>query len=130
MAKKILSIDIREDVVCAVMLSVSSKTSTVVGCGISVVAGDTFSQSVEEVLKQVKYNGEQCRVSFGAEHFFFRNLTFPFTDKRKIDKILPIELEDQVPVDLENTIVDSLVTGEKGSTAAVVAAMIDRAMPA
>lgn len=126
MAKKILSIDIREDVVCAVMLSVSSKTSTVVGCGISVVAGDTFSQSVEEVLKQVKYNGEQCRVSFGAEHFFFRNLTFPFTDKRKIDKILPIELEDQVPVDLENTIVDSLVTGEKGSTAAVVAAMIDR----
>lgn len=126
MAKKLLSIDIREDVVCAVMLSTSGKTSTVVGCGISVPDGGLFTQAVEAVLQQVKYKGEPCRVSFGAENFFFRNLTFPFTDKRKIDKILPIELEDQVLVDMEDIITDSLVTGEKGSTAAVVAAMVDR----
>jgi general secretion pathway protein L len=126
MAKKLLSIDIREDVVCAVMLSTSGKISTVVGCGISVHDGNPFPQAVEAVLQQVKYKGEPCRVSLGAENFFFRNLTFPFTDKRKIDKILPIELEDQILVDMEDVIADSLVTGEKGSTAAVVAAMVDR----
>jgi general secretion pathway protein L len=126
MAKKLLSIDIREDYICAVMLAVSGKTSTVVGCGISVLDGNSFTQAVEAVLQQVKFKGEPCRVSFGAENFFFRNLTFPFTDKRKIDKILPIELEDQVLVEMDEVIADSLVTGEKGSTAAVVAAMIDR----
>ena len=126
MAKKLLSIDIREDIVCAVMVSTSGKTSTVVGCGIAVPDGNPFPQAVEAVLQQVKYKGEPCRVSFGAENFFFRNLTFPFTDKRKIDKILPIELEDQILVDMEDVIADSLVTGEKGSTAAVVAAMVDR----
>ncbi|MDJ0623112.1 MAG: GspL/Epsl periplasmic domain-containing protein [Desulfocapsaceae bacterium] len=126
MAQRLLSLDIRAEVVCAVMLSRSKKPPTVVGCGISVPVGDNIVQALEEVLQQVKYNGEPCRVSFGAEHFYFRNLTFPFSDKRKIDKILTIELEDQVLVDMDKVIADSLVTGQKEDSAAVVAAMVDR----
>lgn len=126
MAKKILSIDLREEYICAVMLSVSSKKSTVLGCAIATTESRSFSRGVEDLLQQLKYNGEPCRISFGAENFFFRNLTFPFSDKRKIDKILPIELEDQVLIDMDDVIVDSLVTGEKGSSAAVVVAMMDR----
>lgn len=126
MAQRLLSLDIRAEVVCAVMLARSKKTPMVVSCGISVPVGDNALQALEEVLQQVKYNGEPCRVSFGAEHFYFRNLTFPFGDKRKIDKILAIELEDQVLVNMDDVIADSLVTGQKEDSAAVVAAMVDR----
>ncbi len=127
MAKRLLSIDIREDVVCGVLLSIAGKSVTIAGCGIAVPSGqESLAALLTEVLDHVGYNGEPCRISFGAENFFFRNLSFPFHDKRKIDKILPIELEDTTIVDMEDVVVDSLVTGKKEGQSAVVAAMIDR----
>ena len=126
MAQRLLSLDIRAEVVCAVMLSPSRKPPMVVNCAISVPEGNNILQALESVLQQVKYSGEPCRVSFGAEHFYFRNLTFPFGDKRKIDKILTIELQDQVLVNMDEVVADSLVTGQNDDGAAVVAAMVDR----
>ncbi len=127
MAQRLLSIDIREDVVCGVLLAVAGKSVIVAGCGIAVPSGgQSLAELVTEVLDHVGYSGEACRVSFGAENFFFRNLSFPFHDKKKIDKILPIELEDTTIVDMEDVVIDSLVTGKKGDQSAVVAAMIDR----
>ncbi len=126
MAKRLLSIDIREDVVCGVMLSFGSRIASVVNCGISVPGDRTLSETVAEVLDQVGYDEEPCRISLGAENFFYRNLSFPFSDKRKIEKILAIELDGNVVVDMEELLVDSLISGKKGEDSAVVAAMIDR----
>lgn len=126
MAQSILSLDIREDVVCGVMLSPGAKGTSVVNCGIAVPDGRSVKEAIGEVLDQVSYEGESCRVSFGAELFFYRNVTFPFSDKRKIEKILPIELEENVIVDIDDLLVDSLITGKKGGASTVVAAMIDR----
>jgi general secretion pathway protein L len=127
MAQNLLSIDIGEDFVCGLMLSVTGMSATVVSCDISVRSEEnTLAESVTEVLNHLGYTNQPCRVSLAAENFFYRNLSFPFHDKRKIDKILSIELEDTTIVDMEDVLVDSLVTGKKGSKSAVVAAMIDK----
>ncbi len=126
MAQNLLSIDIREDVVCGVMLSSVSRTASVVSCGIAVPGERTLGEAVAEVLDQVGYTNEPCRVSLGAENFFYRNLSFPFSDKRKIEKILAIELEGEVVVEMDELVVDSLISGKKGEESAVVAAMIHR----
>jgi general secretion pathway protein L len=123
---QVLSIDIREDVVCGVMLSVTSRAVAVVGCAVAVIDERPFIEAVAEVLLHVGFKGEPCRVSFGAEHFFYRNLTFPFADKRKINRILPFELEESSPVDMDSLLVDSLVMGRKGKESSVMAAMVSR----
>ncbi|MEE4242842.1 MAG: PilN domain-containing protein [Desulfopila sp.] len=127
MAQKLISIDIRDDVICGLMLVIAGKSVTVSKCGLSVPSGkESLVELVAEVLHHVEYTDEACRISLGAENFFFRNLSFPFHDKRKIDKILPIELEDTSIVDMEDVLVDSLVTGRKEGQSSVVAAMINR----
>lgn len=123
---QILSIDIREDIVCGVMLSATARIATVVGCTLAVIDERPFSEVLSEVLLHVGYKGEACRVSLAAENFFYRNLTFPFSDKRKINRILPFELEQSTPVDIESLLVDSLVTGRSGKDSSVIAAMINR----
>jgi len=126
MAQKILSIDIREDLVCGVMVLQSGSESTVIECNVSVVIDKSYKDAVEDVLGHLSYSGELCRVSFGAENFFFRNLSFPFHDKKKIERILGNELEENVPLDISDLLVDSLVTGKKGQESTVVAAMAYR----
>ncbi len=126
MAQRLLSIDVREDILCALMLSVSSRAVTVVGCALTVVDERSLSESIAELLTHVGFQGEPCRVSLAAEHFFYRNLTFPFSDKKKINRILPFELEESAPVDMETLLVDSLVTEKNGKESSVIAAMINR----
>lgn len=126
MAQNLLSIDIGQDVVCGVLVSPNKKTVSVVRCGISVPEDTSFAGALTEVLQQIDYDNEPCRVAFGAEHFLFRTLSFPFYDSRKIDKVLSIELEENVPVDMGDVLVDSLVSGKRGSDSTVVAAMMRR----
>jgi type II secretory pathway component PulL len=126
MARNLLSIDIGQDVVCAVLVSHNKKTVSVVRCGISVAEDTSFAGALAEVLQQVGYDNEPCRVAFGAEHFLFRTLSFPFYDSRKIHKVLAIELEENVPVDMRDVLVDSLISGKRGTDSTVVAAMMRR----
>jgi len=127
LAQKLLSLDIRQDIVCGMMLLRSGRAATVEGCAIAVVGEeDSLADAVAAVRDHLGYAGEPCRVSLSCHDFFFRNLSFPFHDKRKIDKILAIELEESVIVDIDEVLVDALVTGKKGSRSTVVAAMIDK----
>uniref|UniRef100_UPI004057A53A type II secretion system protein GspL n=1 Tax=Candidatus Electrothrix sp. TaxID=2170559 RepID=UPI004057A53A len=126
MAQNLLSIDIRQDIVCALLLAQGAGGASLQRCALSVVVEGNHLEALQEVLQQMGYNGEPCRICLGAETFFYRNLSFPFSDKRKIDKILPIELEDNLPVDVGDVLVDTFVAGKNETESTVVAAMIDR----
>ncbi len=126
MTQRILSIDIREDLVCGTLLSVSQRNVVVLNCCAAVLADRPVSDAVGEILLHVGYKDEPCRIAFGAEFFFFRNIDFPFGDKKKIEKIIPFELEENIAVPLESLLIDSLVTTKATKDATVIAAMIDR----
>jgi len=125
-AQKLLSIDIREDLVSGVLVTAGSSGTAVVNCGVSIVEADDYAASLEELLAHLDYDDGPCRISFGAENFYYRNLSFPFADKRKIEKILSIELEENLAVEMDELLVDSLVTGKQDGESAVIAAMVER----
>lgn len=125
MAQKVLSLDIRPDMIAGVMIEQTATGGTAQRCSSVSSEGRPFAEVVEEVVLHLGYVDEPCRVSFSAENFFFRNLEFPFSDKRKIDKILALELAETLPVDISNLELDSLVN-KTDAGATVVAAMVDQ----
>lgn len=55
-----------------------------------------------------------------------RHRTFPFTEKNKISKALPLELEDELPFSVENAIIDFKMISTRGSEAEILACATPR----
>jgi general secretion pathway protein L len=122
MANTLFALDVHDDLVTGVMVDIIAKTHTVTACGMAHVGNRPLMTALSEVIAEVGYRQGPCRVSLGAEHFFFRNLQFPFSDKNKIGKILPGELAENSPLEAENMVVDFLLSRKPGGEADVLTA--------
>jgi general secretion pathway protein L len=86
-----------------------------------------FDSSLEviEFLRSIsaQYNPEQCKivVAIRQEMVAVRNKIFPFSDRIKILKSLPFELEEDLPFSPENAIYDAKIIQITGSSAEVLA---------
>ncbi len=125
-SESIFALDIQDDLVTGVVLKSGSQATVITGCGASVVDSRPLEDVIAEVIEQTGFTDEGCRVSFGAHHFYFRNLSLPFSDIKKIDKILPFELEESAPLRIENLIIDGVAAKKEESGSEIIAAMIDR----
>lgn len=126
MAKDLFSINIQDDLVCGVLIHQTQKSSSISGYGVACVGSRSIKDALVEVMEQIGVRGGVCRVSFPAEHFFFRNVTLPFADIRKIRKVLPFELEESAPLEIDKLMVDALSSASGENASAVVAVMIQR----
>lgn len=126
MSKQLFSLDIRNDLVAGVMLSQARNVRVVSACSMAIVGSRSTDQAVSEVVEQIGYSQEPCYVSFGAENFFFRNLQLPFSDRKKVSKMLLYELEESAPVSIRNLIVDYVASETSEDGAKIVAAMCER----
>ena len=126
MSVPIFSLDIRDDIISGVLLQTRADRTIIVGCGTALPGERPIGEGIVEVIKQAGFSGGPCRVCLGADHFFFRNLSLPFADPRKITKILPFELEETAPVEIEKLLVDAIATPSGDGKADVIAAMIER----
>ncbi len=126
MANTLFALDIHDDLVTGVMVNCVAKTHIVTACGIAEVGSRSLESAVSEVVEQVGYKEGDCRVTLGAEHFFYRNLQFPFTDKNKLGKILPGELAENSPLEAGKMTFDFLLAQNKGRNASVIAAIAER----
>ena len=86
------------------------------GACVKVDVRQSFAAAVSEVKRQLGDIQGNCRVVFGAELFSFRNLSLPFTEKKKIEQVLPMELAEQIPVEVDSLLFAYVVTktGPKG----------------
>ena len=81
---------------------------------------DSFSASFRseaELLAILKersgdWKGARIVVSIPGDRFSQRLLHFPFSDRKRLEKALPFELEDSVPYTLDDVVIDHLVVGE------------------
>ena len=126
MAVPVFSLDIREDIISGVLLQTRADRTIIIGCGAALSGERPMGEGIVEVMKQAGFHGGLCRVCLGADHFFFRNLSLPFTDPKKINKILPFELEETAPVEIEKILVDAITTQSADGKADVIAAMVER----
>lgn len=132
MAQKILGIDIRNDTVSAVLIKSGLKTVRVEAYhSVAVDQTDTPQKDIGDaltaVLKPLNISGAICAVSLPADRIFFRNVTLPFKDQKKIRQVLRFELEPSLPVSAENLIIDfTAMTGNgEAGRATVFAAALD-----
>jgi type II secretion system protein L len=88
---------------------------------------DSFSQAfvtdaeLVEILKEKAkaWAGARIVSSIPGRHFSQRTAHFPFADRKRVEKALPFELEDNIPFALEDVVLDHLVVdkAEKGPDA-------------
>ncbi len=110
MAINILGVDFRKDSISAVLIRGSYK-----GVWIDAHAHvflerpedleKGFTSCLEIVSDQVNLP-TVCVVALPSDQFFYRNITLPFTDPRKIDQMLPYELEQGLPVPADDLMID------------------------
>ncbi len=81
---------------------------------------DSFSASFSTEAELIAVLTERSRDWAGAkiiasipgERFSQRLLHFPFSDRKRLEKALPFELEDSVPYALDDVVIDHMVVGE------------------
>ena len=133
MSRKIVGLDIRYDVVSAVLVRKGIR-------GISVEAHEqvrltdqkkpetAVSESLETITKNMDIAGSACAVSIPADLVSFRNIKVPFQDLKKIRQILPFELEPALPVSVEDVIVDfqPVYLDDRNGETDIIAAAIEK----
>ena len=127
MTDALFCLDIHKDTVAAVVVDRSSKItiSKRLWCLLSTV-DQSFEDAIADIKEQTGFTGGPCLVTFGAEFFSFRNVSLPFSDRKKIEQALPFELVDHSPVDINSLLIDFIVAKSETKGTDIVAAMISR----
>ncbi|MBU1240725.1 hypothetical protein KKF84_05105 [Myxococcota bacterium] len=76
-----------------------------------------FKKALEGLLKMVGANGKDRIVVGLSDMVFVRNLSFPFTDAKKVEPLIQYELADQIPLDADESVIahSGIERTEKGS---------------
>ncbi|MBX3033474.1 MAG: pilus assembly protein PilM [Bdellovibrionaceae bacterium] len=87
--------------------------------------GTDHNLEVIEFLREIAgtYDPKSTRfcVSLRQDQVAIRNKTFPFTDRLRIQKALPFELEEELPFSLDNAVFEGKIIRTVGNTAEVLA---------
>lgn len=110
MAIKILGVDFRKDSVSAVLIRGSCKGVWMdAHAHIVLEKPEDLEKGLSACLEIVSSQADisaVCIAELPADRFFYRNIALPFTDPRKIDQMLPYELEQGLPVPADDLIID------------------------
>ncbi len=131
MSRQILSIDIRETSIAAVVLSTGLKSNTIDGCAhaaIPPVSDDVqnpLQAAIRNLQEQLHLERPNVVVSLPPHQTICRTVSVPFKDEKKIRQVLPFELEPSLPVAVDTLVVDFQSTADPVITG-VLAAAVDR----
>jgi type II secretory pathway component PulL len=111
MSRKVLGIDIRKESVSAVLVKTSLRESRIdahahVSISDSAEDENPFKTALETLCNEIDTDGCDCVVSISADHFSYRILQIPFKGSKKIQMVLPFELEPTVPYPVDNLIIE------------------------
>jgi general secretion pathway protein L len=117
MSNRLLAIDIQEDQISSVLLTHSLKGIRIVETAcykiVQETEGDNPLQAVQDTLKKILVKmGDvdgRCIVGIPSHYFFIRTLELPFKNKKKNSLILPFELENYLPCQVEDVEFDFLL---------------------
>ncbi|MBR9987366.1 MAG: PilN domain-containing protein [Desulfosarcina sp.] len=111
MSRKVLSLEIREESIAAVLLDSSFKGSQLETQGFFPIPAEKegnegIKAALQTLVETINPTGATCVLGIPATLVSFRNLSVPFHDIKKIRQILPFELEPSLPIPVEELIFD------------------------
>lgn len=124
--ENLLAIDINDECVSWVVAEHGQKSSVVTGYGVVSIRDMSLAEALASIGKETEDCWEECRVSLSGGEFSFRNLVLPFGDARKIEKILPFELEELTFYKIGEFQQDFLTAAVRENGTEIVAAMIEK----
>ena len=125
MAKRFIGIDIDRTRVRVAVLEVERGEPT-----LAAVAGRPYDgagellPAIQELVGEPPSIGDRLATALPATGAFVRWLRFPFNEPRKLAAALPLELDSQLPVGLEEFLVDSLAPQPEGDAFRVPAVAV------
>ena len=127
MANRILSLDIQEDLLSGVVVEQRPAELIVHSCA-SVKVDDPgqLSAAVSELLGRFDIGVDGCIIGLPLSVVSFRNLNLPFTDRKKLAQVLPLELEEQLLAPVDQQIIDFVVTGKNDEGSQVLVAAVEK----
>lgn len=111
MSRQILSIDIRNQSIAAVVLNTGLTNNVIEACAYTPLPANTTEEpprraSLKTLLEQLQIKNCSVVVGLPPDHTFFRTLDVPFKDDKKIRQVLPYELEPNLPIAVDELIID------------------------
>ncbi|RJQ60426.1 MAG: hypothetical protein C4530_07535 [Desulfobacteraceae bacterium] len=127
MPRKILAIDIKEDAVAAVLVKCGLKSRDIEAYAF-IPSGEGIESALEAISGEMETAGADCVVSLPANRISFRNLNVPFKSVKKIQQILPFELEQTLALAISDFEFgfQAHECGEKKERSHVTAALIGK----
>ena len=134
MSRKVLGIDICKESISAVLVTTSLRENRIdAHAHIPIVDTDeddnTFKTALNALCNEIEPSGSDCVVSISADHFSYRILQVPFKDSKKIQMVLPFELEPTVPYPIDDLIIDFIDLQSVGQSghAEIIAVAVPKA---
>lgn len=110
MSRQILAIDIRNDSIAAVVVSAGLKNNTIESCIQVPLPDETTDDRLSRALTALRQHelpeSVSVVVSLPADWTIYRTASIPFKEEKKIRQVLPFELEQNIPVGVDELIID------------------------
>lgn len=126
MPEKTLGLDIGTDTIKVVQVTGGARDPRVTAfTTIGFQGNEEFENSLREICEDDRFISDTTVSSIDSASFFYRNLKIPFSDPKKIRKIVPFDLEPFIPLPIEQLVVD-YVTVFQGDKTDIFAAAVER----
>ena len=119
MSRRVLGIDIRNESVSAVLVETSLRENRITAHAHFPISNADDAQTgiqaaLQSLADEIDPMGCDCTVAISADHFSYRNLRIPFKNAKKIQMVLPFELEPILPYPADELVIDFILLGTTG----------------
>ncbi len=87
----------------------------------SVSEMDRMALSVERLFSENRLQGDRVVVSLPGTGVSIRTLTLPFSDRKKIARVLPFEVEGYIPFAVEDVVISHHILGQEDNKTRILA---------
>jgi len=127
MKKAVLGLDINDDFLAAVVVEKSGQEKRIIGCGsVELDEEGSIAEALPLLLEEISWEGGASFCGIPLSRISLRNLSVPFSEKKKIAQVLPFELEDQLLTPVDDQIIEYSVTGVLDDTSHLMVVSLEK----
>jgi general secretion pathway protein L len=127
MKREILGLDISDDFIAAVVVEGGGQDRRITACGYAELPGrKQLNEILSGLLEKIAWKGGRCFCGISLDGVSLRNLTIPFLDRKKIEQVLPLELEDQLLIPVSDQVIEYITTGTVENSSRILVAGVEK----